>query len=523
MRDPRTLALSLVYIARNARPRRTLREPRALVKPLGALAVTSCAAAYLAARLFVFPGVPVLLRGDQGFFWMYASRMLRGELPYRDFFQFTPPGADLGYLAAFAVLGSHVWVANLVVLLLGVGHAFVTFRVARDVTTPWAAALASALVVVLVVGQALSGTHHTWSVLAVLAAVAVLGPGITPARLRTAGAFVGVAAFCTQTHGGVTLVAIVAWLLQRRDPARLRHVAAFCLGFVIALALGFGYFFARIGPEPLWSCLVVYVGRSMCEPRLDLGLPEALTARSVAWLAPYLAVYLLVPLGLAGPFWRRREDDRGRRDHVRLIQLVGGSLFAEVLFNLSWVRLFAVAAPGIILFAATLERFSKTRRWPFPVAWGVLAALGLMFLRSTYRQHREVAELPAGLVATDAAYGAELAFLARHREASGTMFAASRQSFYLPLQLRNPLFLDGAVPGGQTNAELTSRALHELAALSVAQVLWSPTLVDTPGPSGADAGGAIGLYLHAHYRLVQTFANGDEDWSRVPSAATLAR
>ncbi len=35
--------------------------------------------AYLWSRLFAFPVVPVLLGGDQAYFWMYAARILRGD------------------------------------------------------------------------------------------------------------------------------------------------------------------------------------------------------------------------------------------------------------------------------------------------------------------------------------------------------------------------------------------------------------------------------------------------------------
>jgi hypothetical protein len=52
-------------------------------------------AAYLYVNLFVLPNTPYLLGGDQTYFWVDAQRMLSGERPYRDFFQFTPPGTDV--------------------------------------------------------------------------------------------------------------------------------------------------------------------------------------------------------------------------------------------------------------------------------------------------------------------------------------------------------------------------------------------------------------------------------------------
>src|SRR5580698_4390230 len=54
--------------------------------------VIFCSLAYLSFNLFQFSTVPVLLGGDQVFFWMDAQRMMHGDRIYRDFFQFTGPG-----------------------------------------------------------------------------------------------------------------------------------------------------------------------------------------------------------------------------------------------------------------------------------------------------------------------------------------------------------------------------------------------------------------------------------------------
>src|SRR5215475_15409680 len=91
------------------------------------------AAAYLYATLFRLPATPILLSGDQLFFWMNGQRMLHGELPYRDFFQFTPPGADVFYLLIFKIFGPEIWVVNGVVVLLGIALCWVCFEIARAI------------------------------------------------------------------------------------------------------------------------------------------------------------------------------------------------------------------------------------------------------------------------------------------------------------------------------------------------------------------------------------------------------
>ncbi len=67
------------------------------------------AATYLYFNLFSPFRTPILLGGDQVYFWTYAERMLDGERIYRDFFQFTPPGTDLVYLGLFKLFGPSVW------------------------------------------------------------------------------------------------------------------------------------------------------------------------------------------------------------------------------------------------------------------------------------------------------------------------------------------------------------------------------------------------------------------------------
>jgi hypothetical protein len=57
---------------------------------------------YFYLNLFQLPNLPILLSGDQTFFWMNGQRMLHGERPYLDFFQFT----QISNRGSFAGLGT---------------------------------------------------------------------------------------------------------------------------------------------------------------------------------------------------------------------------------------------------------------------------------------------------------------------------------------------------------------------------------------------------------------------------------
>src|SRR5260370_23640627 len=99
-------------------------------------------AIYLCFNLLSLKGTPFLLGGDEQVFWMNAQRLLHGELIYRDFFEFTPPGTDLVYLCAFELLGSRIWVPNVVQLLLDTTLCWLCFHISRLIMKPALAALA---------------------------------------------------------------------------------------------------------------------------------------------------------------------------------------------------------------------------------------------------------------------------------------------------------------------------------------------------------------------------------------------
>lgn len=108
-----------------------------------------CASAlYFCFNLFTFRGIPYRLGGDQIFFWMDAQRLLLGDKVYVDFFQFTPPGTDLVYAAAFRLLGQQIWVTNLVTGALGVVLCWVCYRIAAQFLDRSSALLAAGAVLV---------------------------------------------------------------------------------------------------------------------------------------------------------------------------------------------------------------------------------------------------------------------------------------------------------------------------------------------------------------------------------------
>src|SRR5215467_12923967 len=267
-------------------------------------------AAYLYRNLFVAGRIPVLLSGDQLFFWMNGQRMLHGELPYRDFFQFTAPGADVLYFLIFKVFGPKIWVVNAIVVLLGIALCWVCFEIARTIMGRGGAVLSSCLFVVLIYSRLLNATHHWFSVLAIMTAVAILMRGIDARKLALAGALLGIACFFTQTHGVVALAAVSIFLKNYRTgtpghESFWKNERTLLAGFLVAVLILNAYFVATVGLGRLFYCQVYYVLRVMVHrPETALlGIPEIAYWRVqshgslIYEYAQFVFVYLTLPVG----------------------------------------------------------------------------------------------------------------------------------------------------------------------------------------------------------------------------------
>src|ERR1700744_5129223 len=79
----------------------------------------TAALVFLYLRTFLLPGTALTPFGDEIHYFMHAVRMLHGQLPYRDYFTFVPPGTDVLYAAVFRLLGVHPWVAQGLIVVVG--------------------------------------------------------------------------------------------------------------------------------------------------------------------------------------------------------------------------------------------------------------------------------------------------------------------------------------------------------------------------------------------------------------------
>jgi hypothetical protein len=479
-------------------------------------------ASYLYINLFVFLRVPVLQGDDQVFFWTNAQRMLLGERAYLDFFQYTPPGTDLLFFAVFKLFGLHIWALNLTVLALGTALCWICFRVAGQIMERGQALLATLLYLVLIFSKPLNATHHWFSVLAVMCATLVLMHESSRPRIAGCGALLGLASFFTQTHGVAAALGLSVFLIWEQRCAKSGWRKSFAgpglllLSFVASLLALNAYFIATVGANRLWYEQVLYVWRYA--PRVsgiaNLGLPELRTWRALPLAAQQIFVYLLLPVIYLLSLLRSRfkpNDSTPNRRGALLLCLVGMFLLAEVAMRPNWLRIYSVSMPGIILLPWLVDRTARLRG---PFVTLLYCGVACLALRQTWARHHQeyvVCDLPAGRAAAAPQTCEELLWITRHVKPGGFFFQAAWPGMYVPLGLRNPLFIDAVGTNEQTRPEDVDVAVRQLQEREVRYILWSKRLdLRHSGNSLAP----LQTYLLNRYALVRVFSSEDELWER---------
>ena len=197
------------------------------------------ALSFLYCFLFIPPFLPT-----EGSSWdslLYLApgqRMYQGEMIYRDVFEFVTPGTALVNFLMFKLFGLRLWIPDLLALLLGLGLVWLGIVISRKLMRPSLALLPSAVFLVSARGFLCDSTHHWYSVLAAIAAIAVLMERRTSARIAAAGFLCGLSACFTQTRGLAVVVGFALFLWwesrQRQEGWRglLRKEAWLLTGFL---------------------------------------------------------------------------------------------------------------------------------------------------------------------------------------------------------------------------------------------------------------------------------------------------
>jgi len=173
---------------------------------------------------------------DEGVIVHGAIRILDGQVPYRDFFEFLGPGSFFALAAWLKVFGATFDAVRLLLIATLALIAALTYVAARMVSGE--RVVAAALTAAWLIRAPHDTNHHWFTTAASMAcAVALLGGAPAPRVAGfAAGLFAGVAALTTQTRGAWLAAAVVVVLLSRPDRRRTVPMALAGMSIVPAVA-----------------------------------------------------------------------------------------------------------------------------------------------------------------------------------------------------------------------------------------------------------------------------------------------
>jgi hypothetical protein len=484
-------------------------------------------------RSFISVKVPIVLWGDQIGFFTDGSRMVLGQLPYRDYFKIVPPGTDLTYALLIKVFGVQMWIPNLLMACLaaltGLLMTLITSRLVRGAIV----VLPGMLLAGFILLASTDATHHWFSTIAVLGALLVMMDGITLPRIAIAGALAGVAACFTQSKGAMVVAAFVVYLAanagrQDEAPSRSgwRKSLLFCAVAGGVFAAVNMYFIHAAGLRTWLYCLIVYPLRYYPSPTINNwrvlidGFPSH--AGPITW-AVFSFVYATVPLvyfvSYVGIRKLWQKDLRDRRDKRLLLAMTGLAMFLAVASAPSLKRLATVSPPAMILLVWLLDQPGKVVAGLKIVLASVTVALAIAVPVHLQMRSSSYLTLPAGRAAFfDPDLYVEYQWLLGNTYPGEYFFGLT--PFYTAFHMLNP------APIADFHASEYTRPWHVAALIEALESHHVSMLVLRRTHDFLWAGGSpsdhlepLRIYVSRNYRMAKTFPTGDEVWQRIRAPA----
>jgi len=340
---------------------------------------------------------------DEGFVLYAAERILRGDLPYRDFQLHYTPAQFYVLAALFKAFGHSIFVERMWDAVVRTGVVAAGFALARTLMPPAPAAIAALLVMLRLGASGFYGINLFPALLfALLSGACLLAsfPGARRGWLIAAGLLAGVAVLFRQDVGSY---AVTIELLMFGGWRRLERPTGF-VPYAVALAAVAVpptlFFLWRLGSAGLWQELVVYP-RSVIIAQLTIPFPglipdfgalfSVLAWRmgrvGVAWghwtdfYVPLLA-YAWTIASLTRSLWREGGAAAGRRETWALVLLtaIGLALFGYAFYRFDPIHAVATFVPTAVLVTLGLWKTLAPRRIGLSAIGAGLAVLGLTFL-----------------------------------------------------------------------------------------------------------------------------------------------
>jgi hypothetical protein len=508
--------------------RRPAAEGQTAVPPWMMPAFLVACALSLYLQVFILPASARVALGDQSIYLHHAARMVDGQLIYRDYDHFTLPGTDVVYWFLFRVFGVRAWIPQMMLVILGTLSAWLCTIISRTVMQGMTQFLPGLLFVTVAFSSYLDASHHWYSTVASLAAVAIVMEQRTANRLALAGIFWGLATWFGQSMvlGVVGFAAFLFWQRKRNAKSEplVRQMTSLVVGYCATVVVLNAYFVWKVGWAQFIDHCVVFVLKYYPADSFNTwrvywkGRPAAHAWANWPDLVAWPIFHALIPLAYLVFYfvyrsWRKRQPEQ-HWDRLMLLQFTGVALFLTIAAAPAYNRLCAVSAPAFILMGWFTGSSTSVARLIPRLLW--MLAIGLLVARPivTQARPRSILDLPTGRTAFfEPVVYDKIKWVSEHTRPSDYFFGDQLVCF--TLRLKNPGRIPFLRPTDYTRPEEVTDLIRGLQAHQVKYVGWYHGLdipLDTPGNNLA----AIVAYLQVRYQVVQSFSNQDTILERRP-------
>ena len=421
---------------------------------------------FIYTQLYEFPFTPIYFDGDQLIPISNAMRMLDGEVIYRDFFHFAPPGAELVYAGLFSIFGVKIWVVNFVILILSLVQIWLLWFFSRRVLFGVNVYLPALIFLTIGFRQmGIDGSYRLFSVVLVLAGVAIQLNGRTMRNILIAGSLCGLASFFVQPRGVVGIAGIALFLAWENysDGFEFRKLAKNGIGLVLSFASvviftqiyfawqgGFDVYYFDIVTflhkhyphDPLNNQFAYFSDVPGFFKYLETQSPLSAISRFIRTGVPVLFYYAIIPvvyLALLIVIWKKDlvSASSGQKKSLLLLTFVGLALAAGVSAPTA-ARFYHVAIPGIVIFVWLAGQVRVVSRLAVPCLI-VLSLLGISYAVQRQTTLKNYVDFPAGrsafLIKDDIA---KYDWIKNNTEPGEIFYDAHHPNFYFPFHLKNP-------------------------------------------------------------------------------------
>jgi hypothetical protein len=474
-------------------------------------------AGFLYLLLFILPVTPIYYEEDHLYFVQDAWRMFRGEVIYRDFFEYTFPGTQVVYFVLLELFGTKFWIINLVIFAQGMAQAALGLAMSKRLFgSGWYALLPTSLF--LFFGFRLfgiDGSHRMLSPIFIYLAVLILLGGKSTWRIIGAGACCALSSYFTQQRGILAVAGIGFYLLIEayRNKASWKKWLSdeVTLGgsFAVALITILLPFIVTAGPGRFYEDTIAFIAYYVQEPTANYGvfrlIIERLPSQPILVSALMLFYYVLIPLVYLIGFlylWRKKFQTE-----VLLVCMVGFFL-ALGTFAPTIARLFQISLPALIIFAWLIYQIEWKFEHLIKFAVVLLILVGAIQV-ARIQANPEIVYLdaPTGRMAFLSPVPIErFRWLSANTSSGEYVFEVYQTAVNFPLQLPNPTRITFLLDNGYTPDWQVETAIEDLRQKRPRFIIWDGNWSKEPSERiKGDHLAPLYEYLLQNYKLEKAF------------------